>query len=333
MCPGIPPTSIGRAPGRNEKCPCGSGKKYKVCCGVGAVAPNLPDERDGLGWDYFRFAMADTYRRCLPSATPILALVQKYDRFFGRLVSRDLGTYGERPQDLMACAMGVRAFRLTIGALWLALSGYTDITPSLSRGVWEIGLRLAHAEQDPRAATLGTWLRDAWKEKKAMQALALREGVDGARKAMEAHVQLKGLELDKLTKQAASLGFDPDAIRKKYGAATIRDVCDDLGVPDAYEGSYAWYSAYTHNRSQVLSDFSRKVGNERLFEAGPKYHEEWLVFAACTMQHLATAAINAARLVEDRALLREAMTLADQVDDIARSAGVYQGDADENRPT
>jgi preprotein translocase subunit SecA len=28
------PTIIGKKVGRNEPCPCGSGKKYKNCCGA-----------------------------------------------------------------------------------------------------------------------------------------------------------------------------------------------------------------------------------------------------------------------------------------------------------
>lgn len=41
--------------GRNEPCPCGSGKKYKRCCGVNAApkltAPKLPEGGAGAGWD------------------------------------------------------------------------------------------------------------------------------------------------------------------------------------------------------------------------------------------------------------------------------------------
>jgi len=29
----IDSNNIGKKPGRNEMCPCGSGKKYKNCCG------------------------------------------------------------------------------------------------------------------------------------------------------------------------------------------------------------------------------------------------------------------------------------------------------------
>ena len=34
------PVRVERAPGRNDPCPCGSGRKYKRCCGAGAAGPN-----------------------------------------------------------------------------------------------------------------------------------------------------------------------------------------------------------------------------------------------------------------------------------------------------
>ena len=133
-------------------------------------------------------------------------------------------------------------------------------------------------------------------------------------------MQRKCRELDRLTKRATSLGLDPDTIRKKYGVATIQKMCSELGVPDAYEGSYAWYCQFAHNRSQVMHVFSKVVGNEFIFELGPQPDEKWLVVAAHAMQHLAQAAIEAARFVEDRTLLEEAVTLAVEVDAIAQSA-------------
>jgi uncharacterized protein YecA (UPF0149 family) len=32
--PKVPPIHVDAAPGRNDPCPCGSGKKYKKCCGA-----------------------------------------------------------------------------------------------------------------------------------------------------------------------------------------------------------------------------------------------------------------------------------------------------------
>lgn len=38
--PGLGPLRAEPAPGRNEPCPCGSGRKYKRCCGAGAAGAN-----------------------------------------------------------------------------------------------------------------------------------------------------------------------------------------------------------------------------------------------------------------------------------------------------
>jgi uncharacterized protein YecA (UPF0149 family) len=32
--PKVPPIHVDAAPSRNDPCPCGSGKKYKKCCGA-----------------------------------------------------------------------------------------------------------------------------------------------------------------------------------------------------------------------------------------------------------------------------------------------------------
>ena len=35
--------SFGTKPGRNDPCPCGSGKKFKRCCGLGSTAAGTPE--------------------------------------------------------------------------------------------------------------------------------------------------------------------------------------------------------------------------------------------------------------------------------------------------
>jgi len=51
---------MSKKPGRNDPCPCGSGKKYKECCGLGQTqggfvqTPELwfpPSEQTGTLWD------------------------------------------------------------------------------------------------------------------------------------------------------------------------------------------------------------------------------------------------------------------------------------------
>lgn len=40
--PPVEPIRSGEKPGRNEPCPCGSGKKYKQCCGKGGGKSDAP---------------------------------------------------------------------------------------------------------------------------------------------------------------------------------------------------------------------------------------------------------------------------------------------------
>ncbi|MFQ5808951.1 MAG: SEC-C metal-binding domain-containing protein, partial [Armatimonadota bacterium] len=43
------PVTVGKKPGRNAPCPCGSGKKYKKCCMVGEAQPSSSGDGDGDG--------------------------------------------------------------------------------------------------------------------------------------------------------------------------------------------------------------------------------------------------------------------------------------------
>jgi preprotein translocase subunit SecA len=42
--PKAQPVRRGRKVGRNEPCPCGSGKKYKKCCGAASVRAALDEQ-------------------------------------------------------------------------------------------------------------------------------------------------------------------------------------------------------------------------------------------------------------------------------------------------
>src|SRR5512143_1150719 len=70
-------------PGRNDPCPCGSGKKYKHCCGAPSVHPETPARRAGLPEDavgrVLRFVARPDWDRAREAAraqflAPVLAL-------------------------------------------------------------------------------------------------------------------------------------------------------------------------------------------------------------------------------------------------------------------
>lgn len=61
-------------PGRNDPCPCGSGKKYKHCC-LRAEAAML-DSPDALTWRRIRHVL-DAPK---PGKRPVDIIVQAYER-------------------------------------------------------------------------------------------------------------------------------------------------------------------------------------------------------------------------------------------------------------
>src|SRR2546421_8875326 len=100
-------------------------------------------------WYQFRHVMGWLAKDYEKRAKPLLDLFREFDDLVGLFTLRELGYGSERPHDGVACTLAVRAFRLTTGAIHLALSGYSDATPNLTRTVWEIGIRLLDMRRDP----------------------------------------------------------------------------------------------------------------------------------------------------------------------------------------
>src|SRR5689334_996672 len=79
--------------GRNEPCPCGSGKKYKRCCGVNAApklsAPKQPASGAAGGWDPSALANLDPQ------------MMQQFSQALQRLPKGQL----QRMQSMMQKAM------------------------------------------------------------------------------------------------------------------------------------------------------------------------------------------------------------------------------------
>jgi len=97
-------------------------------------------------------------------------LVEPYDAFVGKFVSRPHGLATDRPQEYLACVQLVRSFRLLIGGLWLSASGYSYLSPNLGRTIWEIAIRLLYSQKDPTAATLGFFIHADIRQIEAMEA-------------------------------------------------------------------------------------------------------------------------------------------------------------------
>jgi len=75
----------------------------------------------------------------------------------------------DRPQDFVVPTLSVRAFRLAISSIQLALSGYVDSVPNLDRTIFEIGIRLLDISTDPIAASLAYLIQGAHEEISTME--------------------------------------------------------------------------------------------------------------------------------------------------------------------
>jgi hypothetical protein len=75
--------ALGTLPGRNDPCPCGSGKKTKRCCGVdrsrflplrgrhrGVVSPDLAARVDQMAGDFIVRFLARTFLPARLAASP-----------------------------------------------------------------------------------------------------------------------------------------------------------------------------------------------------------------------------------------------------------------------
>jgi tetratricopeptide (TPR) repeat protein len=135
-------------PGRNERCPCGSGRKYKLCCGAGqattmpAIAsPAMPSRALA---DALRVARSHNDARRYADAIPPLMLAAS-------LAPKDAGVLHQLG---VACLF---AQHLPEAVAWLRRS--IALEPAVARVHFELGLALAQVGDEDGA--LAAFLRSA----------------------------------------------------------------------------------------------------------------------------------------------------------------------------
>ena len=108
---------------------------------------------------------ADTYSG---KARELFDLVEYCDEIIGRIISREMSFFSNRPQDYLASTLAVNSFRIAICGLYISSSGYWDVSPILNRTLWETGIRLFHIQSDPVKLSLAFCLHSKWNEIKAV---------------------------------------------------------------------------------------------------------------------------------------------------------------------
>jgi len=176
----------------------------------------------------------------------------------------------ERPQDFVVPILTVRAFRLAICSVRLALSGYTDSTPNLDRTIFEISIRLLDMGKDPVAASLGYLIQGSLEELSTAR-VEFNYRKDQQLESHNMHRNIQALEshLDSLYETTRKRGYDPEEIRKKYGKTNVREVCKRYGIEKAYLVDFAHYSSHVHEKNVATNLFASESPSTRDFAMGP----------------------------------------------------------------
>jgi hypothetical protein len=222
------------------------------------------------GWSWFKDeiqkGVAFSERYC----GDFLALIEDMDRVVAQILARPTSPMAGRPQDYVVSILVVRAFRLTVSALYIGLGGYPDSAANLERTIWEISIRLLDMTRAPSAAALGFLLDGVASEVAHMKAeLSHRQMKSEPVHHLPKNIERAQTHYDSLARFAKERGFDPEKIRNKHGRLNLRQVCKDFGVEKAYLVDYALGSAYVHEKNAASSDYVIDATEERKFNLGP----------------------------------------------------------------
>jgi Family of unknown function (DUF5677) len=274
-------------------------------------------EESAVDWDGLSRTMARLQAAGETRCSPLLHVVGPIDRLMGRLVARETSPASDRPQDYVACVLGVRAFRLTIASIQLALSGYPDACPNLYRTVWEISIRLVHVSAYPIEGSLGYLLQGAYEELATARVDTSDNGVSSDRaRAIVARYEERHAGHEQ---RALARGLDPAFLRRHHGKLNFREVCRALDIERSYLVNYAWASGYVHEKNWATGEFVSEVEGERLFEAGPVSRAQPEAIADA-LGMLLFALEFAAVIVGDDGIADEASAMRDRLDRRAKLA-------------
>ena len=230
-----------------------------------------------------------------------------------KMVHRPMSYASDRPQDFVVPILSVRAFRLAISSIQLALSGYVDSVPNLDRTIFEIGIRLLNMTTDPIAASLAYLMQGANEEISTMEVeLAYRK--QHGLEAINLPTNLKHMHkyVENLQVLCRNRGIDPEVARKKHGKLNIREICRKFGIEKAYLVNYAYTSSYIHEKNVATADFYYESPGSRNFEMGPI--PQAISYAiADSLMNLALVLEIGCKILEDEGLIHRSAGLVQSV--------------------
>jgi hypothetical protein len=235
-----------------------------------------------------------------------------------RLVGEDRSSMlGERPQDHLAVALVIAAFRGTFSGVLIAACGYPEISPSHARASFESALRLVDVERAPVASSLGAAL----------------DYTDGVLKTGKAEVggtawaerQASWTDLrEKILTRAAADGIDEAELRR-HGKLNFRDVATfaharpeyrHLDFENSYRILYSENTGFAHSR-HAATFYPALLGSGQMpGEGGVLLPTDAYVFSSVmnSVTHLALLLVMASRVIADEGLTREAEVFLHRLD-------------------
>jgi hypothetical protein len=253
---------------------------------------------------------------------PLLELINEFDAIVNGMVQREMSYGSERPQDFVVPILAVRAFRLGISSIRLALSGYTDSASNIHRTIYEIGIRLLDMEQDPVAASLGFLLQGAFEEISTMRAeFEYRENEHLKTHHLSINIQTLKKHRNLLCEIAKNRGYDPETIRKRFGKLNVREICQRYGIEKSYLVDYAYFSSYIHEKNVATSHFYSESADSRNFEFGP-ISEDISYSIADTMNNTIRVIEFGCIILKDKILIERTQELSRLLSDRLKSLGM-----------
>jgi hypothetical protein len=265
-------------------------------------------------------------RRCSessePDCQPLLELVQECDDIVVKMIRRPMSYASDRPQDFVVPTLAVRAFRLAISSIQLALSGYVDSVPNLDRTIFEIGIRLLDMSTDPIASSIAYLMQGAHEEISTMQ-VELEYRKQHALEAINLPTNLKHMRkyLENLQVLLRNRGIDPDVARKKHGKLNIREVCRKFDIEKAYLVNYAFSSSYIHEKNVATDAFYSETPGSRNFEMGP-IPQAISYSIADSLLNLSLVLEIGCKILEDEGLINRSAGLVQSVQDRISDLGM-----------
>lgn len=238
------------------------------------------------------------------------------DHVVAKIIDRPLSYAYERPQDFVTAILSVRAFRLTIGGLHIASSGYPDLTPNISRTVWEISLRLLLLKENPIKGSIGYLLFGVSEEIKSLDAeIEHRKSRQQVLGKLERNRKTIKEYHDELKAIAKKRGINPDQAQKEFGKINTKKLCKKYGIGKAYKVNFAFQSGFIHARYETRQDFYEESSGMRTFNMG-------LLESGCreaaldALLNLALVISFAAEVVEDKKVITETDSILREINSL-----------------